>query len=91
MAVPKKRQTSGRTRRRRAGHRKPKTISSAVCPKCGEAILPHHMCSNCGHYNKRKIVDVTAKLEKKEKKIKEKELKDAESDKPLDAQSLSKK
>lgn len=91
MAVPKKRQTRGRTRRRRAGHRKPRPISLIACPKCKQMIKPHHMCGNCGYYNSKKIIDVTAKLEKKEKKKKEKELQEAKKNQPLDAQALSKK
>lgn len=91
MAVPKKRQTRGRTKRRRAGHRKPSKLSLIKCPKCHEFTHPHKMCINCGYYNGKQIVDVTARLKKKEKKMKEKELKEAENNKPLDARDLSKK
>jgi len=57
--------------------------------------LPHIVCSNCGAYKNRAVVDVLAKLNKKERKQKEKELESEkaakESEKPLDMGELSKK
>lgn len=32
------------------------------------------MCANCGYYAGRQVVDVLAKLDKKQRKLKEKEL-----------------
>jgi len=92
MAVPKKRCTSSKRNRRRSHlSLKKKNISS--CSKCGEPVLSHHYCANCGMYKGREVVNVLAKLEKKEKKLKEKELasQEKETDKPLDAKELSKK
>jgi ribosomal protein L32 len=28
------------------------------CPKCGELMMPHRVCKNCGTYNKKEIVKV---------------------------------
>ena len=55
--------------------------------------MPHTVCKNCGYYNGKQIIDVTAKLTRKEKKKKEKELKEAEkaSNKGLSMENLSKK
>jgi len=47
----------------------------SLCPKCGKEVLPHTICWNCGYYKGREIVDVLAKLDKKEKKKREKEMK----------------
>jgi large subunit ribosomal protein L32 len=44
------------------------------CPHCGQSGLPHQICHNCGWYGGRQVIDVLAKLDKKERKKKEKEL-----------------
>jgi len=31
-------------------------ISNASCPKCGERIIPHRACQNCGTYNGREVI-----------------------------------
>jgi len=51
------------------------------CKKCGEEILPHTLCLNCGTYQGREVIDVLKKLTKKERKKKEKELKEEEKKK----------
>ena len=45
----------------------------ATCAKCDKAVLPHHICAYCGFYNGREVIDVLAKLTKKEKKKRLKE------------------
>ena len=71
------------------------TLKFIHCPNCRAPTLPHQICANCGYYKGRQVVDVLAKLEKKERKKKEKELAEAqkehEQEKPLSAQELSKK
>lgn len=64
MAVPKQKQSKGRTRRRRAN--KSLKISNLVkCSHCGKPTLPHRVCANCGYYKDREVVDVLKKLEAK--------------------------
>lgn len=53
------------------------TVAKSVsCPHCHKPSLPHKVCPNCGYYNGKMVIDVMAKLDKKEKKAKAKELKE---------------
>jgi large subunit ribosomal protein L32 len=56
--LPKRRTSSGRRDRRRA-HDALKARNIVICENCGETRLPHRVCSNCGHYQGREILDVT--------------------------------
>lgn len=69
------------------------TLSLSRCSHCGKEKLAHVVCLNCGWYNQRQVIDVLAKLGKKERKQKQKELTEAEAEsaKPLDARELSQK
>ncbi len=56
MAVPKRRSSNSRTRRRRAHHAlKPKQLT--FCPKCSTALPTHVVCPNCGYYMGRTVVE----------------------------------
>ncbi len=100
MGTPKQRQTKSRRDKRRANFSL-KKINLSKCPKCGKAVLPHHYCSSCGTYAGREVVDVLAKLSKREKKIRAKEeqakekqeaiARKKEGKKPLSMEELSKK
>lgn len=51
MAVPKQRQNSSRTRRRRKHNIKKLTITQTQeCKSCGAQKLPHRICDACGTY-----------------------------------------
>jgi len=54
MAVPKQRQSSARTNKRRSQH-KISAPSIAVCPRCGAPRIPHRVCGECGTYAGREI------------------------------------
>ncbi len=92
MAVPKQHKTKSRRNQRRM-HIRIKQTSLSVCPKCGKPVLPHTVCMNCGYYKGRQIIDVLAKLTKKEKKKKEREMKEGEktTKEPMTMEKLSKK
>lgn len=97
MPVPKQRHTKSRRNRRRS-HDALRKIEFSFCPKCKEPVLPHHFCPFCGTYKGKEVIDVLAKLTKKEKKKKEKELAhkeeektEKEAKKPLSLEELSKK
>lgn len=73
MAVPKKRTGASKRRRRRSHHNK-RALTLATCPRCGHFILSHVACPHCGTYQGREVIDVLAKLDKKERKRKAAEL-----------------
>lgn len=96
MAVPKKRGTKSKRDKGRL-HIFLREPNLNKCPKCGAFRLSHSLCSSCGYYKGREIIDVFAKLDKKERKRREKEIQAKEEaektpeKKPLDWKSLSRK
>lgn len=73
--VPKKRHTKS-SRNQRRMHLFLKSKKLVKCLKCGKAAQPHCACAACGYYKGREVVNVMAKLDRKERKNKEKEIKD---------------
>lgn len=54
MAVPKKKMSRSRTRRRKAVWKvSPPTVTT--CTNCDEPVLPHRACKNCGTYRGRPV------------------------------------
>jgi large subunit ribosomal protein L32 len=61
MAVPKRKLSKARTRRRKATWKgKLKTPNLVECNHCHEKKLPHIICPNCGYYNGKQIISVKA-------------------------------
>ena len=65
----------------RRGHHALKAVFLAKCSNCGYLIRPHTVCINCGKYKGKEMINVLAKLSKKEKKKKQSELASQEADK----------
>ena len=59
MAVPKRRTSHARQGKRRS-HQHLTPIQVQYCPNCGEPVLPHRVCANCGQYRNREIVKAKA-------------------------------
>ncbi|MFQ5483078.1 MAG: 50S ribosomal protein L32 [Nitrospinaceae bacterium] len=59
MPVPKKR-TSRSRRGMRRSHDGLKAPAFNECPQCHEHKRPHHVCSHCGYYKDREIIEVEA-------------------------------
>jgi large subunit ribosomal protein L32 len=57
MAVPKRRTSKTRKRKRR-GHDKAPKISLQPCPRCGDPRRSHRVCPSCGFYGGEQRVTV---------------------------------
>jgi large subunit ribosomal protein L32 len=55
MAVPKKKMSRSRTRRRKATWRLRRT-STQRCPQCDAPKAPHRACPQCGSYKGREVL-----------------------------------
>jgi large subunit ribosomal protein L32 len=75
MAVPKHKRPKSKQGKARM-HIFLKELELVKCQKCGNFILPHTVCPFCGYYKGRQVIDVLAKLEEKERKKREKEMKE---------------
>lgn len=71
--VVRMRHTKGKRNRVRSHHAL-KPFRPGACSHCGKPAFSHIICQNCGYYAGRQVIDVLAKLDKKERKKKEREL-----------------
>ena len=58
MAVPKGKMSKCKRDMRKAQSWKIATPTLVACSKCGELMVPHKVCKNCGSYNKQVVLDV---------------------------------
>ncbi len=58
MAVPKRKTSKARSRRRRAANMKIALPKLSLCSNCGTKKLPHRVCLKCGFYKGRVVIDV---------------------------------
>ena len=63
MALPGHRRTSS-DKRRRAAHFALKKVNASKCSKCGESIISHQACKNCGTYKGRTVLDTGKQAER---------------------------
>lgn len=61
MALPKRRHSRSRTRKRRA-HDFLNRPSVGRCPECGEPKMPHQLCGGCGIYKGRTVIHLEDEL-----------------------------
>lgn len=57
MAVPKRRQSKQRQRKRRT-HVKAQMPVVRACPRCGDPKVPHRICPTCGYYRSVQRLEV---------------------------------
>jgi len=55
MAVPKRRHSSTRGKKRRTNW-KLATPSRSLCPHCSQTKLPHRVCGHCGYYAGEEVI-----------------------------------
>jgi len=60
MAHPKRKTSKSVTRKRRT-HKKLTPAALVACPNCNEPVQPHHVCTYCGQYRGRGVLQ-TAEL-----------------------------
>lgn len=71
--VVRMRHTKSHTANRRSHHAL-KDTNFAKCTNCSELKKRHFVCSSCGFYRGKKILDLIKKIEKKQKKEKAKKV-----------------
>ncbi len=57
MAVPKRRTSKTRKRKRRT-HKKITPPNLINCSNCEGLIMPHRVCPHCGHYKDREVISI---------------------------------
>ena len=57
MAVPKKRTSKQRKRKRRT-HYKAQPVVTQPCPRCGDPTVYHRVCKGCGYYRRKQVIEV---------------------------------
>ncbi|MDD5556283.1 MAG: 50S ribosomal protein L32 [bacterium] len=57
MTTPKRKQSKGRTRRRRAHDRLARPLPG-ICPQCRQPRPVHRACPHCGFYRGRRVVSI---------------------------------
>ncbi len=95
MPHPTQRHTKSRRDKRRS-QQKLAALPVTHCAKCKRSVPMHQACSWCGTYRGREVIDVLAKLDKKERKKIEKEIKESQkeqqhSDQSQNLETLSRK
>ena len=58
MAVPKRKTSKARRDKRRNNLWKLETPTLVRCPECGAYKRPHRICTACGKYNGRHVINV---------------------------------
>ena len=58
MAVPKCKVSKARRDKRRTAKERLDVPGMVKCPKCGEFVLSHRICKNCGTYDGKEVIKV---------------------------------
>lgn len=66
MGVPRGRRTKSKRGQRRS-HLALKVLGVAACAHCGAKNRPHTVCSSCGYYRGRQVIDAAARASRVKK------------------------
>lgn len=69
MGLPSKRRTT-RSKRERNSHAALKKVASVQCENCKAPVLPHRACANCGHYKKKRAINVEKRTTRRTRRVK---------------------
>jgi large subunit ribosomal protein L32 len=58
MAVPKRRVSKARRDKRRSNVWKMDAAALVKCPNCGDYKRPHRLCTACGYYNGKQVIEI---------------------------------
>jgi len=59
MAVQQRKKSKAKTRQRKSANHLA-DVQATFCPNCEAPRLPHRVCRNCGFYNGKQVLSVTA-------------------------------
>jgi large subunit ribosomal protein L32 len=62
MAVPRSKTSKARTRRRQSINMKITSPTLIECRTCGNRVLLHRVCPNCGFYRGKQVIIPDAKV-----------------------------
>lgn len=57
MAVPRAKTSKARTKRRQGINMRLQAPALAECSGCGNLVRPHHVCSKCGFYRGKQVIN----------------------------------
>jgi len=57
MPVPKKKTSTSRRDKRRSHHAL-RSHGEQKCSQCNELKKPHHVCTSCGYYKDKEIIEI---------------------------------
>ena len=67
MALPKRRHSKARGRKRRT-HWKLAKLNLVPCSQCKQLKVPHEICKVCGYYAGRQVIEIKKKEKKKKRR-----------------------
>ena len=92
MAVPRHKHTRSSVGQRRM-HIFIEPATLTTCQKCNAPVRAHVVCKKCGFYKGKELINVLGKLTKKERKAKEKQMREVgpvEKESPMAMEETSK-